>query len=348
VIQLRKSVISPEDMDVDEASTIYSLSLSSQKEAVHTAHEKDMAMFRDLLREEGPSETTMALGPTLHQHLIKSSFGNTRTTAQASQEERLSGKVVAALPAVVVSSKPTKKPPARKATSAANFFAKNESPTKKQKKQAPTASETLLEKEEPPTKMEPTKKKQPRKQAKAMDVDEDSDASTIDFQEEKENSVNGNKEHLKFGNADDFAGDEDEDDDFLESERQRVSRKKAAAPTKPKPKTKPRKIANQPKEDVQEEGEPVPPKVHGAMDAFAQHEEKTVFQKHHKRRKRLVDKTTMDANGYLHTETQAVWEDVSDDEEERVVVKETIAKKASHKSTKHMKQGSLMGFFKKK
>jgi hypothetical protein len=320
-------------MDVDEASTIYSLALLSQKESVHTAHEKDMTMFRDLLREEGRSETTMALAPTLHQHLIESSFGKTRSTALASQEERLSGEVVAA-PYAVVSSRPTKKP-ARKATSAATFFTNNESPSKIQKKQAPT-SESLATKEFP-AKKDQTKKKKPQKQAKAMDVDDDSDASTIDFQEEKENSINGKKEHLKIGTADDFVGDEDEDEDFLESERKRVSRNAT------KPKTKPRN-ATQPKEAVDEEG-PVQ-KVNGAMDAFAQHQEKKPPQKHHKRRKRLVDKTTMDANGYLHTETQALWEDVSDEEEP--VVKEAISKKGPAKSTKHMKQGSLMGFFKKK
>jgi hypothetical protein len=48
----------------------------------------------------------------------------------------------------------------------------------------------------------------------------------------------------------------------------------------------------------------------------------------------------------LHTETQELWEDVSDEEEP--VVKEAIPKKAQGKSVKHMKQGSLTGFFKKK
>lgn len=350
MIQLRKSIISPEDMDVDdETSTFYSLALS-QTETVHTAHEKDMDRFRDLLKEEDLSNTTVALEPTLHQHLVvNSSFSKTRTTAQASQEERLSGGVMAAphvaVAVAAISSKPTKKP-ARKVTTAASFFAKNESPTKKQKKQgSEEARETINPRKKESTKKQPQKKehhKKPpaKKQAstEAVDVDNDSDASTIDFsQEEKENSVNRKKENFKIGNADDFVGDEDEDDDFLESERQRKSRN-AAKPRK-QPQHKP------PKENVEDEESA--PKVHGAMDAFAQHQEKKPAEKHHKRIRRLVEKTTMDANGYLHTETQAVWEDVSD-EEEPVVVRETVTKAAPVKSTKNMKQGSLMGFFKKK
>ena len=45
--------------------------------------------------------------------------------------------------------------------------------------------------------------------------------------------------------------------------------------------------------------------VRGTMDAFA---EKDPNRKR-KRRKKLVEKTTM-VNGYLRTETEAIWEDV--------------------------------------
>jgi uncharacterized protein (DUF2267 family) len=65
---------------------------------------------------------------------------------------------------------------------------------------------------------------------------------------------------------------------------------------------------------------------------------------------------TVNVNGYLRTETKAVWEDVPTDEEEEEKEQERqfMAKKASFKqsrppkSQQGMKQKSLMGFFAKK
>mmetsp|Transcript_6485 Transcript_6485/g.7146 ORF Transcript_6485/g.7146 Transcript_6485/m.7146 type:complete len:151 (-) Transcript_6485:148-600(-) len=104
-------------------------------------------------------------------------------------------------------------------------------------------------------------------------------------------------------------------------------------------------------------------KVVGAMDAFAattskpssQSSSQEISRSTRKRRKKLVDKTTMDSNGYIHTETVTEWEDVPEEElvaasEQRTkpIVTAAIAKKKKVTSTKHMKQAGLMGFFQKK
>lgn len=340
-------------MDVDNNDNVYSLALA-ETESVHTAHEKNMAQYRDMLQEEDSpqaSHTTMALEPTLHQHSIQSEdFGKERMTAHASQEQRLSGRVVAGAGASMPSSNrmtAASKKPARKATTAANFFASKPSSKSKATSTATTKKTSTAKK--PPaakkTKTDHTKPKAAYKKKKKkndgpedMDVDDDDDDTAV--QEEKENSVN-----KKVGNADDFVGDEDEDEDFLESERERKRRNDAR-----EKKTKAR-ATKKTKEPVEEEDDDEPvDKVHGAMDAFAQHQEKKPQAvSKNKRRKRLVEKTTMDANGYIHTETQAVWEDVDDEEEEESApAKAAPVKKAPIKNTKNMKQGSLMGFFKKK
>ena len=62
-----------------------------------------------------------------------------------------------------------------------------------------------------------------------------------------------------------------------------------------------------------------------------------------KRRKKLVEKTTMDEHGYMHTETHVVWEeiDVIDEPKPSVELKKVM------KNTKTKKQGNIMGFFTK-
>ena len=74
----------------------------------------------------------------------------------------------------------------------------------------------------------------------------------------------------------------------------------------------------------------------------------------------MVEKTTM-VNGYLRTETQAVWEDIPTDEEEEEKQAAIAKKKSAATSNRNtgavkktpkgvstagaMKQKSLMGFF---
>jgi DNA polymerase subunit Cdc27 len=77
-----------------------------------------------------------------------------------------------------------------------------------------------------------------------------------------------------------------------------------------------------------------------------------------RRQKQWVEKTTLDANGYLRTESQEVWVDVPSDDESPAAPAATPAalvpkpptKKAVSGKTKKpaMKQGNLMGFFQKK
>ncbi len=333
VMKLQKSVVSGNAMDATDSTTssVYSLALVGT-ESVHTAHEKDMAQFRDALKDEDSPQataTTMALEPTLHQQVIVNpNFGNTRMTAYASQQERLSGRVVAgAAAAMPAPARMSSKPP-RKATTAANFFANNAKDSKK-----PAAA-----------KKPPAKKPKATREPEPMDVDDNDGATNTSSRgEEKENSVN--KKGSTVGNVDDFVGDVDSEDDeeFQQSEKERKRRNEARDKKQRKKKEK------QPvQQDEEEEKEP-PAKVHGAMDAFAQHVEKKPEQEPRKtkRQKRLVEKTTVDANGYMHTETQAIWEDVEEEEEPVAASKPApVKKKAPVK--KNMKQGSLMGFFKKK
>ena len=348
-MKLQKSVISGNDMDTTDGTTnsVYSLALVDT-ESVHTAHEKDMAQFRDALKEEDSPQataTTMALEPTLHQQTIANpNFGNTRMTAYASQQERLSGRVVAgaaaAMPALTsrMSSKP-----ARKATTAANFFGTK---TKDSNKSAAAAKKPPAAAAKKPAAATKKSKAATRESVEPMDVDNDEGTTNNSSSrgEEKENSINKTKSAV--GNVDDFVGDVDsEDEEFQQSEKERKRRNEA------REKKQRKKKEQQPVQQDDEEEEESPVKVHGAMDAFAQHVEKKPEQEPRKtkRRKRLVEKTTVDANGYMHTETQAVWEDVEEEEEPAVASKpDPVKKKAPAKNTKNMKQGSLMGFFKKK
>jgi hypothetical protein len=80
-------------------------------------------------------------------------------------------------------------------------------------------------------------------------------------------------------------------------------------------------------DDCKEEEE----KKTGAMDVFTQKKEKSappVGVK--KRRKKMMEETTVDASGYMRTETITVWEDISDEEVE--VSKPSVAKAAAPKS----------------
>ena len=105
----------------------------------------------------------------------------------------------------------------------------------------------------------------------------------------------------------------------------------------------------------------------GAMDAFTQKKDKpahtagsTSSGGAKKRRKKTVEETTIDANGYMRTETITVWEDVSDEEVEvkakpSGVAKKTVAPKAKGKSAVKTgksggpkKQAGLASFFAKK
>jgi hypothetical protein len=198
-------------------------------------------------------------------------------------------------------------------------------------------------------------------------------------------STTGNKKPLPVvhskpvGNADDFVADlEDSDDE--ESAQAVVQLAAASRQTKKEQQMARRKAVQEAnrqasRENEEEDGsdnEKEQYKVVGAMDAFATTAPKTATTasagppppnnnnnsgaggggiRQRKRRKKLVEETVM-VNGYLRTETKAIWEDVPTDEEEEekntAMTKINQTKTLVAKNSQGMKQKSLMGFFAKK
>lgn len=210
--------------------------------------------------------------------------------------------------------------PVKKSTTAESFFQKKKTATKT--KETTKAKETT--KKESENCKTDNSSKQPKEKATSKD-------------NEKEN----NGKSSKVGSVDDFVGDDDDsEDDLMEID---------AAPT--------RKIIRgrkQRKEEVEaadvvavEKKAAVP--AWGAMDQFATAEAKRPTEQGRRRRKKLVQTTSMDAEGYLHTETQEMWEDIPSDEEKVEILnsKKPAAQQLPTKKTA-MKQGTLMGFFTKK
>jgi hypothetical protein len=235
----------------------------------------------------------------------------------------------------------SKRPGAKKtSTTAASFFAKPPTTAKETSKKSKTTSttnsktngKTVSKKPTPPPEKEnvPTSPTENGKATKKMTVD----PATV-------------------GNADDFVADEEEsDDDEVEivAATKKTKKKQPARAADPSPPPSPKRAAASP--------------VRGAMDAFCSEQQTKDVDptRQRKRRKRLVEKTFME-NGYLRTETQAIWEDVPTDEEDAQAAKSApiIATKKKpantnnnnsndNKSTKGqpMKQMGLMGFFGKK
>jgi len=216
------------------------------------------------------------------------------------------------------------------------------------------------------------------------DVDEADEPLSKIRVEPSSSSSSGPKDNKPsyVGNADDFEGDVDEDEDDEREEQARKLKKdaqrikkadevrskrskaaRAAAETRKK-----RKAEEQVgREDDDDEGGGSA-KVVGAIDAFAstksksngtmRHTTSTNGNKVQRQRKKLVEKTTMDKNGYIHTEMVEVVEDIPSDEDENqkptrsqlstTSTKQKTKPKAKAKNTKNMKQAGLMGFFAKK
>mmetsp|Transcript_26646 Transcript_26646/g.38069 ORF Transcript_26646/g.38069 Transcript_26646/m.38069 type:complete len:497 (-) Transcript_26646:181-1671(-) len=242
-------------------------------------------------------------------------------------------------------------------------------PTKTKKGKATTAAAFFKNANATSSK---TKKAEPKKSKK---------------EEEKENSRN---KKSKTTNVDDFVGDVDEDEEFLEEEKARKARvakeaRKEARELMNDEKAKKRntegieskrsKVAPKRQKRDEESGENYmdidyddgdagdEEKKTGAMDAFTQKKEKSAPSAGStssggvkKRRKKLVEETTVDANGYMRTETITVWEDVSDDEVEvkaKTAVTKAVApkpkgKNSLKKSGGAKKQAGLASFFAKK
>jgi hypothetical protein len=206
-------------------------------------------------------------------------------------------------------------------------------------------------------------------------------------EEEKENSRN--KKAIT-ASVDDFVGDVDEDEEFLEEEKARKARVAKEARKEARELMNDEKAKKRNTDGIESRRSNVAPKRQkhdeeskendmdidyddgdvedeekktGAMDAFTQKKDKSAPAAGgtnsggvKKRRKKLVEETTVDANGYMRTETITVWEDVSDEEVE-VKAKPAVAKAAApkpkgkstvKKSGGSKKQAGLASFFAKK
>ena len=155
---------------------------------------------------------------------------------------------------------------------------------------------------------------------------------------------------LAVGTVDDFVGDVEEDDDD-DSVPPPHSKKRPSQPQeddlcgRPPPKKPSPNEKNKPKTVKTQ---------HGAMDDFASQKHTTIVKedttsKSRRRRKVLQHRTTADENGYIHTETVEVWEDVpSDEEQEKPTRSVVVAAPQKKQPPKAKKQQNLMGFFQKK
>lgn len=324
-------------------------------ESLAAAHERDMAYYRDLLTDNTLQTVLCELSkfdciaphPSIH-----SAFQESLQQASKAPEGDVPVASATSSSATLARGGP------KKVTTAASFFS-----SKKEKTMMTTTATT--------------KSTNPAKTVKATSKDEA-------MSEEKENHVSSSKNTKgtsKIGTVDDFVGDEesddDSDDDSMDAKIAATGEKKPRAlldddedsddddghlQTKPmKKKTNGSDSAvTAPQEKTKKKRKEEPTVVSGAMDAFATKKDKAETNtapatKHKRRRKKLVERTTMDASGYLHTETQEIWENILSDEEDSEVVSQISTKKmeatkpnASKKAPAAMKQGSIMGFFKKK
>ena len=209
-------------------------------------------------------------------------------------------------------------------------------------------------------------------------------------------------EKKNIGNADDFVGDVDDDDedderiDIKRSNHHKVVPDVMDIDNEDKHHQRDNKnnIDDNGDDDLMDDDEDDNNKTSqnktGAMDAFvvANKESTDINNKSNathsrRRRKKLVERTYTDAKGYLHTETQEIWEEIPSNEENddsstlpsiglsnnesghntTKKSQQLLKGKASDKGTKllpnsknskkgaaasHLKQGSLMGFFSKK
>lgn len=174
------------------------------------------------------------------------------------------------------------------------------------------------------------------------------------FNEEKENVENKSSKVLdiassKVGNADDICFDEEaSSDEEVEAEAVHVP------PDSDEQATVKDFSAKKSNSHFQDGEEGVDCQLKD--DATILTMEMTRANKRRRKRKAMLEKTSVDESGYIYTETQTVWEDVpsSEDEHELVAGKNiapqhlTDTSKKTTAKPKSMKQQSLMGFFKKK
>jgi len=172
------------------------------------------------------------------------------------------------------------------------------------------------------------------------------------------------------GNADDFVGDEESDEEkenhVLDVETEVVNMNEE------EPEEEPVKIVKKSRrkkkaEDEETELDPQSETTKGAMDAFAvvatkSSSSQSVASSGKRRRQKHVERTSVDVDGYLKTETVCIMEDIPTDEEEGeskntapIETKSSLTAKTSNASKKPVaksigkkKQMGLNAFFTKK
>lgn len=331
VFGLTKSAVSSSDEMTALEGAIYAISLDSASEQLPTAHQKDLQLLRDQLSNFQHAAVFDNAATD-----IEASVEMERRDAQASQQARWNqmGQVATDRRGASSNTKSSGSFSKARTTTTAQTFFGNDKKAASKKETTKSASSTSSsakasgEKETATTAEPAAKKKKPffgnasttktsskTKSTKAQSSSSSTPASPPES-EETENNAN-------IGTADDFMGDEDEDEDFEEQETERQKRNATAV-----------------EEQKDREKERAARKKARDAAAAPEDEEPTVSVGK-KRLKKMVEKTTMDEHGYMHTETTVVWEEVDD-------IAPVKPKRKAVKSTKNMKQGNLMGFFAKK
>jgi hypothetical protein len=388
---------------VDEAtSTLMALALTpstntATAESMAVAHERDMALYRDLLQDSS-AVSSILLDPAVKIDAIQPAADVRAAYEESLQAGRIQtgNATLQGAPETVsrvsASTSRFQRLP-KKVTTAAEFFDKKKDDKKPAKAaaaatakpKAPKPSKAVSVASSTSTATVPKKSKSPFAVAAAASKSKKTAANTAAAakEDEKENSQND------VGNADDFVGDLDDDEDDYNNDDEDddnsndnddnnndddASMQEPAVVRENKQACKRRSIAIADSDDDDDDkgadtAKESKPTVTGAMDAFTAPSQKVEAPdnadggKKKRRRKRLSEKITMDPNGYLHTETQEVWEEVPSDEDETpsdklsnklpssskpAAVAVIKKKKGAAAGKSSMKQGNLMGFFKKK
>jgi len=341
-----------------KSATWYALALADTTESIHTSHERDRSQFQEAM--------AFMKAPTFLQGFAEENTGYASSilvSSQLQQRIQANGSAVPVQDFDEEQHMPSRnalvKPVKKTATTAKNFFGNDTSKSNATSKTGSTAtmstfaattttatnnnsssSSSSKKKSSVPTAFQPKKKERILGKAGA----------------EKENVVNkksvkssGNdtkKNNKPVGNADDFEGDveSDGDDDSVVVEQNELVVEDSNKSNKSKSVPARRAYQMNDSSDNEEEQQPVEEE-----EAVKKTAPKKDAPKQKRRRKRMVEKTFTDENGYLYTETQAVWEDVPSDEEEAVIKTSAVSQKKAKKGPpKKMGQASIMGFFKKK
>ena len=365
MFQLVKSeLVLGDDNNGSKSFDWYSLSLGDCAESIHTSHERDRFKLQEGIRGlvvpsalRGNGDSTGYASSIFVSKKLQERIKENGGLKRSMEDDGFSSDLMPSKAAFV---RPVKKT----ATSAKHFFGasgKTATATTKIKSKAVPVDKKSASKPKPAKSsvlsFQPKSKDNSCQSIKSASNNKQQSSRDA----EKENVLN--KSSKAVGNADDFLGDMDDEDNDSDSvnevdESRRVS--KTQTKTKERgavaanPKKTVRRAYQMHDSDSEEDAEQP---VEGDVEKTAK-VNVTVNDgaKHRRRRKGLVEKTFTDENGYLYTETQTIWEDVPSDEEDVSVLtnkKSTGAapgKKAKKVSgpTKAMKQGSLMGFFKKK